>query len=323
MPRLFGGLQPRVVKTVTREAEGRAHPESPVLRHRNNAAQENTPPTPLEGGTTGGCALQIKADRSPECTGRTPAPLLEARGVSRRFGSRKEGAQVLQGVDLSLFPGEVTALVGPSGAGKTTLLHILAGLVEPDSGEAAFLGVPLPLVETCRGRGRMSLVFQDPYAALASHLRVRQIVAEPLKIRSRKNVPDPVIGEALSLVRLTPVEEYIDRFPAQLSGGQRQRVAIARALVTNPALLLADEPTSMLDASAGVGILNCFRDIAGRGASVLVTIHDLAAACYVADRILVLSDGMVVEGGTPRELLAHPHHPTTQGLIQAAKAQRR
>lgn len=256
----------------------------------------------------------------PDCAESTRAPFLEARGVRRRLGSRREGAQVLQGVDLSLFPGEVTALVGPSGAGKTTLLHVLAGLLEADSGEATFRGAPLPLEETCRGRGRMSLVFQDPYAALPSHLRIRQIVAEPLRIRSRKDVSDPVIREALSLVQLTPPEEYLDRFSAQLSGGQRQRVAIARALVTKPDLLLADEPTSMLDASAGVGILNCFRDIAGRGASILVTIHDLASACYVADRILVLSNGIIVEERTPRELLAHPHHPTTQGLIHAAKA---
>ncbi len=227
---------------------------------------------------------------------------------------------MLRGVDLSLHPGEVAALVGPSGAGKTTLLQILSGLLDADAGEATFLGAPLPLVETSRGRERMSLVFQDPYAALASHLRARQIVAEPLRIRSRKPVPDRAIHEALSLVRLAPPEEYLDRYPAQLSGGQRQRLAIARALITEPEFLLADEPTSMLDASAGVGILNCFRDIAARGASILTTIHDLASACYVADRILVLADGAIVEEGAPRELLESPRHPVTQRLILAAKA---
>lgn len=250
---------------------------------------------------------------------RAPAPLLEVRAVSRRFGTKRKGTQVLDGVDLNLFPGEVAALVGPSGAGKTTLLQILAGLLDADSGEAAFRGAPLPLVETCRGRERMSLVFQDPYAALASHLTVHQIVAEPLRIRRRKDVPDRTIREALSRARLSPPEEYLDRYPAQLSGGQRQRVAIARALITEPALLLADEPTSMLDASAGVGILNLFRDLAGRGASLLITIHDLANACYVADRILVLSDGIIVEEGSPTDLLANPRHSLTRDLIASAR----
>jgi ABC-type glutathione transport system ATPase component len=254
-----------------------------------------------------------------ETGGRLPAPLLEARAISRRFGSRRKGAQVLDHVDLSLFPGEVVTLVGPSGAGKTTLLQILAGLLHADAGEATFRGATLPLVETCRGRNGMSIVFQDPYAALASHLLVRQIVAESLRIRSPKHAFDRTTREALSLVGLAPPEEYLDRYPAQLSGGQMQRVAIARALVTEPDLLLADEPTSMLDASAGVGILNCFRDIASRGASILVTIHDLASACYVADRILVLYEGRIVEEGSPGELLTSPRHPLTQGLILAAK----
>jgi peptide/nickel transport system ATP-binding protein len=254
----------------------------------------------------------------PAVAGGTTAPILEARRISRRFGSRRKRVQVLNSVDLDLFPGEVAALVGPSGAGKTTLLQILAGLLDADSGEATFRGAPLPLVETSRGRGRMSLVFQDPYAALASHLQIRQIVAEPLHIRSRKSVPDLSVREALSSVQLAPPGVYLDRYPSQLSGGQRQRVAMARALITEPALLLADEPTSMLDASAGVGILNLFRDLAESGMCIFVTIHDLATACYVADRILVLSEGSIIEEGPPSELLSNPRHDLTRRLIHAA-----
>ena len=283
----------------------------------------------------------IGAAEAVEVTACDEAPgpgeiLMDARGMKKRFGAGRSAVQVLDGVDLSIRRGEVLALLGPSGAGKSTLLHILAGLLEADSGEAFFEGAPLPIRASHRGWGlpllrragirhagreKTSLVFQDPYAALSPHMRVRETVLEPLRARrGDRDDAERRTGEALRSVCLLPPELYLDRFPDRLSGGQRQRVAIARAVVTQPDLLLADEPTSMLDASAGVGILNLFRRLASGGMAILLPIHDLATACYVADRLAVLSGGKVVEEGPPEAILKDPRHETTRSLVNAAAA---
>ncbi|WP_035107843.1 ABC transporter ATP-binding protein [Desulfovirgula thermocuniculi] len=244
--------------------------------------------------------------------------LLVLKGVVKHFRVGRERQEVLAGVNLGVGRGEVVALVGASGAGKTTLLHIIAGLLAADGGEAFFAGRPLALRETRQGREQMSLVFQDPYAALSPHLKVADIVGEPLFIRRkpRQNVARAVT-EALHAVGLHPAEAYLRRYPHQLSGGQRQRVALARALVTKPTLLLADEPTSMLDVSVGVEILNLLRSLAEKGMSILLTAHDLAAACYVADRLAIMAEGQVVEEGPPARLLAAPSRSATRELLRA------
>jgi peptide/nickel transport system ATP-binding protein len=263
-----------------------------------------------------GCRERVELARKPA------ERILELQGVTKRLRSGRHTVEVLKGVDLAVHRGEVVALIGPSGAGKTTLLHILAGLLRADSGKASFAGAPLPLEEIHNGRERMSLVFQDPYAALSSHMRLRETVLEPLRIRGKRKSEDEKACEALRSVNLVPPEAYLDRHPAGLSGGQRQRAAIARAVITHPCLLLADEPTSMLDASAGVGILNLFRSLAAGGTAILITIHDLATACYVADRLLIIYDGVIIEEGTPQTILSAPRHETTRALVAAAGVRR-
>lgn len=260
------------------------------------------------------------ARRMPVPNRKAAAAVLQMNAVAKQFRTGKDAVPILKGVDLAVGEGEVVALVGPSGAGKTSLFHIAAGLLAADSGTAAFQGRSVPLRETPRGREIMSLVFQDPYAALSPHLRVRETLVEPLRIRGDTVKAAARAHQALAAVGLAPPEVYLDRYPAQLSGGQRQRVAIARAIITEPALLLADEPTSMLDASAGIDILNLFRRLAAGGMAVLVTIHDLASACYAADRLLILHQGEIVEEGEPAVLLASAVHPLTRSLIQAAGA---
>lgn len=231
--------------------------------------------------------------------------LLELRGISKHFSVGGKRQQVLEGVDLRVEKGEIVALLGISGIGKTTLLQIIAGLLAADAGEAFFEGQPLPLRETSRGREKMSLIFQDPYAALSPHLRVAEIVGEPLVIRQRglrradRAAIVQAVREALEAVGLCPAESYMRRYSHQLSGGQRQRVALARALITRPALLLADEPVSMLDVAVGVDVLNLLRELADRGMAILFAAHDVASAAYIADRLAVLAEGRIVEEGQP------------------------
>jgi len=264
-------------------------------------------------------ALAPKPQRAgPQPIG--PEPILELKDVAKSFRSHGKSTPVLTGVDLAVGKGEVVALVGPSGAGKTTLFHIVAGLLAADAGSASFNGQRLPLVETHRGREGMSLVFQDPFTALSAHMRVREAVREPLRIKRRNHNWQQKVRQSLEAVGLAPTEVYLDRYPGQLSGGQRQRVAIARAIVTEPSLLLADEPTSMLDVSAGVSVLNLFRSLAALGMAVLLTIHDLASACYVADRLVILAGGSVAEEGKPAAILANPQQGITSRLVAAARA---
>ena len=229
------------------------------------------------------------------------------------------GAVIKVGIRVIFHPDQPALEDGEAGFAAVRL-RVLAGLLAADAGAASFNGQRLPLIETRRGREGMSLVFQDPFTALSAHMRVREAVREPLRIKGREAGWQQRVRQSLEAVGLAPAEVYLDRYPGQLSGGQRQRVAIARAIVTEPSLLLADEPTSMLDVSAGVGVLNLFRSLAAMGMAVLITIHDLASACYVADRLVILADGKVMEEGTPFEILTNPKEEITRRLVAAARA---
>ncbi len=255
-----------------------------------------------------------------ECADQAAPPILSLEGVTKRFKAGRQWVEILKGVELVVRRGQVVALVGPSGVGKSTLFHIIAGLLEADAGAAEFQGMVLPLKATHQGRQAMSLVFQDPYSALSPHLSVVDTILEPLRIKGHKENLYDRVRQVLAAVNLAPAESYVNRYPGQLSGGQRQRVAIARAIVTEPALLLADEPTSMLDASAGIGILNLLRGLAEGGTAVLITVHDLASACYVADHLAILETGEIVEEGAPQAILAHPVRPITRSLMAAARS---
>lgn len=245
--------------------------------------------------------------------------LLQINQVYKDYNTTGGREEVLKGVEIKVAPGEIVALAGASGAGKTTLLHIVAGLLAADGGTGTFAGETLDLCRGGAGRRQMGLVFQDPYMALSPHLTVYDIVAEPLRLQGvKRSARPPAVSRALEQAALTPSQIYLHRYPHQLSGGQRQRVALARALVTCPALLLADEPTSMLDVSVGVEILNLLRSLAGQGTAVLLTTHDLAAACYVAHRLVILDGGRVVEQGPPARLIASPQHQVTRVLLNTA-----
>jgi len=233
----------------------------------------------------------------------------------------------VDGVDLTIGAGESVGLVGASGAGKSTVARLVAGLLVPDAGTITFEGtdlVSLGRIERRRACRRLHLVFQDPYASLAPNLRVGDLVAEPLVIHREGGRPDAgerrrLVGEALDAVGLPP-DRYFGRWPHELSGGERQRVALARGLVVRPRLIVADEPTAMLDPRARVGILELMAELRSRhGMSYLFVTHDLALADGFCERLVVMDNGAVVEEGPVADVVGHPSHPATAALVAAAR----
>ena len=247
-------------------------------------------------------------------------PLLELRDVSKSF--RHRGVVAADRVSFTVSRGEAVGLIGPSGAGKSTIARIVAGLDRPDAGTVALDGRDLAtLGRRARraARRRIHLVFQDPYASLAPHLRVAELVAEPLRIHGVGGNRARMVAEALESVRLSP-SRYLPRWPHELSGGERQRVALARALVGRPDLVLADEPTAMLDPRVRAGLLDLMAGLcAQRDVSWLLITHELAVADRFCHRLVVMAQGQVVETGTSEAVVSAPSHPATAALVAAAR----
>jgi oligopeptide/dipeptide ABC transporter ATP-binding protein len=250
--------------------------------------------------------------------------LLEARQVRKVFRGRGGGQiRAVDGVSLALEPGVVLALVGESGCGKSTLALILAGLEKPGEGQVLFEGEEIAGFDRARLkalRRRVQVVLQDPYESLNPTMSVGQLVAEPLQVHGLAAGPAQVAA-ALESAGLAPAGDFVSLRPPQLSGGQRQRVAIACALALEPAVLIADEPVSMLDASVRAGILNLLAGLRReRHLGVLFITHDLAAAACLADRVAVMYLGRIAEEGPVRQVLGTPRHPYTRALLEAVPA---
>lgn len=244
------------------------------------------------------------------------APLLELQDVTRRYRRGRRAVVGVEGVSLTVGAGERVGLVGASGAGKSTLAALVVGLLEPDGGRVLVDG---HVRSGGRLDGRFHLVAQDPYASLAPHATVAWSVAEPLRVRGEPHRPER-LAAALEEVGLTPVERYLDRHPHELSGGERQRVALARAVVGRPALVVADEPTQMVDVLARADLLALLRRLAeDHGMAWLYVTHDLAVARSFCQRLVVLDAGRVVEQGPTEEVLGAPSSPPTRSLVDAAR----
>jgi peptide/nickel transport system ATP-binding protein len=251
--------------------------------------------------------------------------ILEVRGLSKQFRTggllRPSRLHAVDDVTFALQPGRITALAGESGSGKSTVAKLLLRLLAPTSGEVLFenhdVAADRRRRAVLRYRSQVQMIFQDPFGSLNPAKTVRAHIERPLRIHgiaTRRDVKARV-DELLETVGLMPASSVADKYPHELSGGQRQRVAIARALAASPKVVIADEPISMLDVSIRIGILNLMRDLKELDLAFLYVTHDLASARYVADDILVMYAGQIVEQGPVDEVLANPLHPYTRLLI--------
>jgi len=247
---------------------------------------------------------------------------IDVQGVSKTYRVRGAGSiDALSDVSFTLSSGQTIGMVGQSGSGKSTVAKILTQMERPTSGQVLLDGEPIPT----RGaalrayRQQLRMVFQDPFASLNPYHSIRHHVERPLVLSGV--VPrDEVDAEVHRLLAKVQLDAAVaDRRPHELSGGQRQRVAIARALAPRPALLVADEPVSMLDVSLRMGVLSLLSDIQAQdGLGVLYITHDLATARYFSDEIIVLNQGRVVEHGSADDVILRPRHPYTRELRQAS-----
>jgi oligopeptide/dipeptide ABC transporter ATP-binding protein len=255
-------------------------------------------------------------------------PLLAVESVHVTLGRGWRASQVLSGVDLDVWPGELVGLVGETGSGKTTLARTVVGLVNPRQGRVVFEGLPISTLRGAarraeRRRGHVQLVFQDPLRSLDPDLTVAKIVAEGLRIRGdtdRDEIQRRVTG-ALEKVGLDAT--VLERTPGQISGGQRQRVSIARALAVEPRLLICDEPVSALDASTRNYVLRLLDELrTSLGLAIVIISHDLSSLAGIADRVVVLYRGRIVENGPVDRVFATPRHPYTALLMASAPSVR-
>lgn len=260
-------------------------------------------------------------------------PLLEVAGLRKYFPVRGGflrrpigEIKAVDGVDLTVNRGETVALVGESGCGKSTTGRTIVRLEEPTAGEVVFhhpergpLHLESANSRTLRAvRPHLQMIFQDPFASLDSRMTVSSIIAEPLvinKTATGQRLKDRV-AELLTLVGLRP--EHANRYPHAFSGGQRQRIGIARAIALNPDLIVCDEAVSALDVSVQAQILNLLEELQRRlGIAYLFISHDLAAVDHIADRVVVMYVGQIVESGPVEELYNAPKHPYTEALLAA------
>lgn len=242
----------------------------------------------------------------------------------RRFGFGHAGyVRAVDGVSFDLDGGESIAIVGESGSGKTTLMKAILALNEPVRGRIEFEGKRLSELDTDGlrwYREQVGFVQQDPYGALAPFMTVQQILEEPLIIHGVKNPAERVerVRQAMQEVRLSPVGDFLDKFPHMLSGGQQQRVVIARAIILEPKLIVADEPVSMLDASVRVEILKLLERLQqAHDLAVIYITHDLSTVRYFSERIFVMYAGQVIEKSDVAGIIYNHFHPYTDALLLA------
>jgi peptide/nickel transport system ATP-binding protein len=256
-------------------------------------------------------------------------PLLRTEGLTRHFRVggllSRQALHAVDDVSFEIGRGEIVALVGESGSGKSTIARLLARVYKPSHGEIYFEGKPVSTLASRSQRlaysSDVAMVFQDPYSSINPVYRITHPIGRGIVLHRRdvaRRAREGEVERALGEVGLMPPGRMAAKFPHELSGGQRQRVGFAAALSVRPKLIVADEPVSMLDVSIRIGVLNLMSELREReGLSFLYITHDVASARDIADRVLVLYAGHLVEEGPTEEVISRPKHPYTQLLLSA------
>lgn len=247
--------------------------------------------------------------------------VLSAKRLVKQFKSGNDVVNAVNNVSFDVFKGETLAIVGESGCGKSTLGRMLLNLHQPTSGEVKYQNEVLSNLNHKKMRELrkdLQMIFQDPFASLNPRMTVYKILAEPLKIHQGlkgKNL-DNAVHELLELVGLA--DSHAHSYPQEFSGGQRQRIAIARALATKPTIIVGDEPVSALDVSVQAQVINLLNELKEKfGLTLILISHDLSVIEHMADRVIVMYLGQIVEVGTKEEVFNHPRHPYTQALLSS------
>ena len=255
--------------------------------------------------------------------------LLVAKDIKKYFPVKKKWftrgprktVKAVDGISLQIFRGEALGLIGESGCGKSTFSRVVMHLIPPTEGQVFYNGKPVTGKDIMEFRRRVQMVFQDPYSSLDPRMNVRDIIEEPLRVHTNLSAEEKLAVVKKVLEQIELPAETLEKYPHEFSGGQRQRIGIARVLVTDPELLVCDEPVSALDVSIQASILNLFKQMQReRGLSYLFISHDLSVVKHLCDRIAVMYLGRIVELAEKKELFANTLHPYTQALMSAIPA---
>jgi peptide/nickel transport system ATP-binding protein len=305
-------------------------PETPPKSPNTGGLRNSEPPSI---GGQGGVSRSQVGSTSRSNIGATPLLelqdlkqhyQLETNPLNRLLSGGDSWIKAVDGINLTLYQGETLGLVGESGCGKSTLSRTILQLLRPTAGTVKFLGKDLGRLsrqQIRQQRRQMQMIFQDPHACLNPQMTVGESIVDPLLIHE---LATPTEAKAkvcamLERVGLTPVDTYYNRYPSDLSGGQQQRVAIARALITQPQLVICDEPVSMLDASIQAQVLELMAELKREfNLTYLFITHDLWVARFFCDRIAVMYKGQIAEIGPTSQMFTQPQHPYTKTLLQAA-----